>query len=142
MYKLKLLLAQSTMICTGILFIVGTEGVYYHLIDDEMTLMWYHPFSFILAGILGALPTLLFSTNKEPSRTSMRVRWVLHFLLLFAVISLMGYIFNWYRTLTGYAFVAVGFVMIYAAVVTVSLIFIRHEESQINDALDSVRDED
>ena len=141
MDKLKLVFTQALMITTGIVFAVGLEGLYYHLIDDDVVLCWYHMFSFILAGILGALPTLLF-TEKKVTKLGMRLRWVLHFVLLLAVISLMGYVFEWYTTLEGYMFVAAAFVLIYGAVVAGSIILIRREEALINRALDDIRDEE
>ena len=141
MDKLKLVFTQALMITTGIVFAVGLEGLYYHLVDDDIVLNWYHLFSFLLAGILGALPTLLF-TEKKLSKRALRLRWVLHFVLLLAVISLLGYIFGWYVTLEGYMFVAAAFVLIYTAVVAGSIILIRREEALINRALEDIRDEE
>lgn len=141
MDKLKLVFTQALMITTGIVFAVGLEGLYYHLIGDDVVLCWYHPFSFILAGILAALPTLLF-TEKKMTKWGLRLRWVLHFMLLLTVISLMGYVFGWYTTLEGYMFVAAAFVLIYAAVVAGSIILIRREEALINRALEDIRDEE
>ena len=141
MDKLKLVFTQALMITTGIVFAVGLEGLYYHLIGDDVVLCWYHMFSFILAGILGALPTLMF-TEKKVTKWGLRLRWALHFVLLLTVISLMGYVFEWYTTLEGYMFVAAAFVLIYAAVVAGSIILIRREEALINRALDDIRDEE
>ena len=94
MKKIKFLFQQAMTISTGILFCSGLEGVCFHFMGDDISLEWYHPISIILAGILCALPSLIWLQEEHLNRRQFIVRLVLHCIFLFAVVSLMVYGYN------------------------------------------------
>lgn len=131
------------MISTGILFILGVDGWIGKIGGkEEMLLPWYAPFSIIIVGILCALPTMIFATEKELSKSSFRIRILLHFLLLFAIVSLAGYLFEWYRDVGDYVFVMSAFVVLYLLVWLGSVLLNRYDEALINRALEQMQDDE
>lgn len=131
------------MISIGILFAFGVDGLISKIGGrDRLILFWYTPFSIIITGILCALPTLIFNSESELSRSAFRIRIILHFLILFAVVSLAGYLFNWYDDVRDYLFVMGSYFMIYILVWIGSILLRRYDENLINQALQQIQDDE
>ncbi len=142
MGKVKWLFQQAMMISFGILVGLSIECLYYRIIGDSVTLSWYHPVSILLAGVLCALPSLILDWAKELPRSMNRLGIVLHFLFLFGVVMGLGYVFQWYHHIDGALFVAIEYVGVYIFVWIASMWIGLVDEKKINNALDSIRDED
>ena len=142
MKKIKFLFQQAMTISTGIFFCIGLEGVCFHFMGDDISLEWYHPISIILAGILCALPSLIWLQEEHLNRRQFIVRLVLHCIFLFAVVSLMGYLFHWYTDIIGYSFVVAAYFIVYVFVWGVSYWLGARDESKINEALKDIQDEE
>lgn len=139
--KLKLIFDQTLMISTGILFLIGMEGVISHLMGGEFELYWYHPISIVLTGFFCSFPTFLFR-DEFPNRGSFRLRVVLHCLLEWGIVSLAGWIFRWYTIWQGYLVVMIFYFLIYGFVWLATIWMHKIDEEKINQALREIRDEE
>ncbi|MDE5891386.1 MAG: DUF3021 domain-containing protein [Acetatifactor sp.] len=141
MNKLKMLFQQTTMISTMVLLAIGLKGVVKHIAGYDFIFEWYHPFSIVLTGFLGALPTPLV-WYRDYSRKQFLFLLAAHCILLFGVVSLMGFLFHWYSNGRDYLFVAIVYFVIYVLVWTVTFWLERCEEAKINQAIQAIRDEE
>lgn len=140
---MRLLFQQALMISVGILMAIGVDA----LIDraggqQELIMPWYTPFAIVFTGILCALPTFLFSSEKAYVKAAFYVRVFLHFLLLFGIVSLAGALFEWYHTIAGYLGMMASFLVIYLLVWLGSLVMVRLDEIYINAKLEQIRDDE
>ena len=142
MERIKVLFQQAMMISFGIIVGLAIQGVVSHAIEDSFDLMWYHPLSIVLAGFICTIPNLLLWSERELSKNRYYFRICLHFISLFIIVMLLGYVFKWYSVLEGAIWVAGEFVGIYAFVWIISGWLGLLNQRQINDALDSIRDEE
>ena len=141
MNKIKMLFQQTTMISSMVLLAIGIEGVVRHMAGFDFILEWYHPLSIVLTGFLGALPTPLV-WNKSNRRKKFLFMLVAHCILLFGVVSLMGFLFRWYSNAVEYMFVAIAFFVIYVLVWIATFWLVRRDEVKINRAIQEIQDEE
>lgn len=140
---IKTILLQAMMISYGILAEISISIAIAHLMGGESWILeWYHPLSFILCGLLGAIPTYIFRNMESLSRKQFVVRLILHCLVLYAIVMLFGYIFKWYTVPDGFIAVSIGFFIVYAFVWLATYFFYRQEDKAINAAIDMIRDEE
>ncbi len=140
---IKTILLQAMMISYGILAEIGISVAITHLMGGEsMTLEWYHPLSFVLCGLLGAIPTYIWRNMESLTKRQFAVRLILHCLVLYAIVMLFGYVFKWYTMPDGFIAVSVGFFIVYAFVWVATYFFYRQEDKAINAAIDKIRDEE
>ena len=139
MNKLKLLFLQTSFISLGIFFGVGLTNLIMHFSGKEYIGDWYFLLSVILAGVLCSLPSLILCAEKIKP---FFVRILIHFVTLFAAVSLLGWLFKWYTELMGYAIVMLIFIFVYVFVWIVTKWIYIKEDKEINNALNSIRDED
>lgn len=142
MDKIKSLFQHAMMISFGIIVGLALQGIIYHTASDDIVLEWYHPLTIIVAGILCALPSLILAPDREVSRRQYRVRIVLHCIVLFIAVMVMGYLFHWYSQFDGAIFIACDFFAIYAFVWGASTWLGLANQRQINEVLDQIRDEE
>ena len=144
MRKWKLILSQTLMISTGILFGVGVQALIQHLNTGIKNLewQWYIPLSIILTGFLCDLATLFLLEDEGRSVSQSRIRIVLHFIFLFLVVAGCGYLFGWYDNAAGLAVIGGMYVLIYGFVWVGSLWMGKADEKKINEAINEIRDEE
>lgn len=144
MNKVKLIFNQTLMISTAILFGIGVENVFYLLKfgDKTMTWPWYIPLSIVFTGFLCSLPTLLIIDMDNLSEKRCRIRIFLNFISVGAIVSLSGFIFDWFNSLTDYLIIVVMYVLIYIFVWVATLWILKNEEKKINAAIKDFRDEE
>ena len=70
------------------------------------------------------------------------IRILIHFILVFVSVSLLGWLFKWYTDIISYASVILIFVFVYVFVWVMTKWFYVKEDKEINSALDSIRDEE
>lgn len=139
MEKIKFLFQQAMTISFGILVGLSIEGLVY---QDNISLKWYHPISIVVAGVICAIPTFLFYSEKEMPREKYMVRIIIHFISLLAVVMMLGKFFRWYNQIDGALFVAGIYVCVYIFVWVATTWLGAVEGKHINKALDDIRDED
>lgn len=129
------------MISTGILFLIGIQGLISYLSGADFIFEWYYPFSIILLGVLCSLPTLLFIFNGFFKNHSI---WnlILHFLSIWVIAVIIGWIFNWYSTMKEVFTLTVMDIVIYIFVWVASLWVLRAEDKKINQALKDIQDKE
>lgn len=142
MDKLKIVFQQTLMISTGILFIVGIEGFLSHLMGKSFTLEWYDPLSMILTGFLCSLPTWLLILKEDSVKKHFIWTLILHCLALWAIVSIMGWIFHWYSSPREYLFVAIAYFAVYVFVWAATIWIQRSEDNKINEALKNIQDKE
>ena len=108
-----------------------------HLTGNTYATEWYFALSVIFAGVLCSGPSLILCSDIIKP---FFVRIILHFLMIFAAVSLLGWLFKWYTGLVGYAFVMLIFVLVYVFVWIMTKVFYVREDREINSALNSIRD--
>lgn len=139
MSKLKLLFLQTSFISLGIFFGVGITNLIMHFRGDTFIGEWYFLLSVILAGVLCSLPSLILYAEKIKP---FFIKIIIHFCTLFAAVSLLGWLFNWYSELMGYAIVMLIFIFVYIFVWLVTKWIYIKEDKEINNALNSIRDDE
>ncbi len=136
----KKLFVQSMIISTSILFLNGINMVLQHFAGHDISLLWYHPVTIVLTGVLCALPTFLLRDSDRWDRKTFWVRVPLHCLALYAVVAGAGYLFRWYDDVESWISVSVIFFVIYVFVWLSSHWLDKQDEKKINHALDTIRD--
>lgn len=142
MSKLKVLFQQAITITSGILLVVALEGILVHFLGeaDDFALRWYHPISMIIAGLVCAVPTLALSGYEELEKRRVIARIFIHCILLYVLVALMGYVFRWYSTLWGFAYVSVAYFLVYIFVWVSSRWVYKQDDIKINEALKDIQD--
>ena len=136
----KKLFVQSMIISTSILFLNGINMVLQHFAGHDISLLWYHPVTIVLTGVLCALPTILLRDSDRWDRKTFWIRVPLHCLALYAVVSGAGYLFRWYDDVESWISVSLIFLIIYLFVWLSSHWLDKQDEKKINHALDAIRD--
>ncbi len=139
MSKFKMLFLQTSFISLGIFLAVGTAQTVLHFFGNAYATEWYFLLSVIFAGVLCSLPSLILYNEKIKP---FFIKILIHFTLVFAAVSLLGWLFKWYTGFTDYAFVILIFVFVYVFVWVMTKWFYVKEDKEINTALDSIRDEE
>ena len=139
MSKLKMLFLQTSFISLGIFFAVGVVQFVCHFLGNSYATDWYFLLSVIFAGILCSLPSFILCIEKIKP---FFIRIIIQFILILSAVSLLGWLFKWYTSLIGYLFVILIFVFVYAFVWVMTKWFYVKEDKEINNALNSIRDED
>ncbi len=131
------------MISTAVLFGMGIETAIMFLVAGQYMIewQWYIPLSIVLVGFLCALASLVLYDETD-NESHQRLRVVIHFILVLGIVSLFGYLFDWYSDLTGYLIIAIMYVIIYTFVWISTLWMLKADEKKINDAIDRIRDEE
>lgn len=144
MNKVKLIYNQTLMISTGILFAMGIRTVVLYFLNGEYMVnwQWYIPISMIIAGFLCALASLILYREDDNKKVNEYVTKGIHFVLVYGIVSLCGYIFRWYTNLREYLFIVMLYVIIYVCVWVYSIWMFKNDEKIINKAIDEIRDEE
>lgn len=144
MSKGKLVFHQTLMISTAILFGLGVQAAMHHITGGKSTIVWewYIPLSVIVTGFLCAVPSLLLLEDDRLSSKHIRMRIFMHFVLLWGVVSLCGYLFHWYGNFSQYASIAIIYVLIYSFVWGATLWVTKSDESRINEAIREIQDDE
>ena len=131
------------MIASAILFGLGVEEAIDYIItgDIYMRWQWYIPLSIILCAFICSVPSIIF-TDERSSGRKFTVKVVIHFICIFAAVSLFGLLFGWYTDLAGFLVIAVMIVIIYAFTWVATYWLLKSDENKINDALKDVRDDE
>ena len=139
MSKLKIMFLQASFISLGIFLAVGITQVILHFFGNAYATDWYFIISVILAGVLCSLPSFILYIEKIKP---FLIRILIHFILVFVSVSLLGWLFKWYTDIISYASVILIFVFVYVFVWVMTKWFYVKEDKEINSALDSIRDEE
>lgn len=146
MSKLKIWLEQTMMISFAILAGIVIEGVVFYFIDgdslDAFAMNWYQLLAVVLTGAVCALPSFIWFSEKEITKAQFIVKLIIHCASIYAVVSLIGWLFNWYSQLDGFILMSIIYVLVYIFVWLVTLWFHRRDDNKINKALDEIRDEE
>jgi len=103
---------------------------------------WYIPLSVIVTGLLCSVPTLLLLEDDRLSSNHIKMRICLHFVLLWGVVSLCGYLFQWYYNFGQYISIVIIYVLIYGFVWGATLWVTKADENRINEAIKEIQDEE
>lgn len=141
MKTMKILFEQTMLVSTGILFLIGAEGVACHFLGTEFQLDWYQPIAILLTGFLCSIPTLMFwDENLGGKRFWCYVG--LHCVIEFGIVSLAGWVFRWYTTIGGYLVMVLFYFFVYGFAWLSSLWMEKVDEDRINQALKEIQDEE
>lgn len=138
---MKIIFIQMLCINFGMNLVLCFEELLNYFQGNPFSLQWYIPLSFVLISVLASLPSLLLVYENLGIRW-MRLRIVIHFLIVFVIVLGGGYLFRWYTGLTYFFITAGSYVIIYAGVWIIMNALQRHEEKLINSALEKFHDED
>lgn len=137
---MKKIFIQSMVISVSLLLLNGISMVIRHFAGQDIVMLWYHPITIILTGVLCALPTLLLrNMDRWPPKVFV-LRVALHGSALYAAVTGMGYLLGWYEDLTGFLCVSAIFWVIYVFVWLCSHWMDKQDEKKINQALNEIRD--
>ena len=144
MNKAKIIFNQTLMVSTGILFCMGVRSAVLSILSgrDNIGWQWYIPLSIIFVGFLCALASLLLYDDGAGSGWAIRIRVIIHFILVFGIVSLSGYLFRWYANAFEYLIIVIMYILIYAFVWISTAWMLKADEKKINDAIDQIRDDE
>ena len=144
MNKWKLVFNQTLMISTAILFGHGVQAVIGYMSGVEQTIVWqwYIPLSIIITGFLCSVPSLLLLEDDKVSSKHIKMRICIHFVLLCGIVSLCGYLFQWYSSVAQYVPLAIMYVLIYGFVWGATLWITKSDENRINEAIKEIQDDE
>lgn len=138
----KKIFIQSMAISMSLFLLNGIQMVIRHFAGQDTVMLWYHPMTIMLTGVLCALPTLLLrNMDRWPPKVFV-CRVALHGLTLYAAVSGMGRLLGWYEELIGFLCISVIFWAIYVFVWLCSHWMDKQDEKKINRALDEIRDKE
>lgn len=141
MNRWKILFQQTLMISTGVLFLIGINGLVSYLTGTDFCFEWYYPFSIILLGLLCSPLTWLFILNGVFKKHFI---WnlILHFLSIWVIVVVIGWIFHWYSTLKQILQLSVQAIVVYIFVWVATLWILRTEDKKINQVLKDIQDKE
>lgn len=144
MGKLKVIFTQALMISTAILFGLGVKRFIDYLVNNEtfFTWPWYMPFSIVFAGFLCAFASLIIMNIGDANGKKTWIKIAVHFLCVWAVLSVIGYLFNWYETALQYLVVMIMYVIIYVFVWLCTWWMYMTEDKKINEKIKDMQDEE
>ncbi|MCR5507799.1 MAG: DUF3021 domain-containing protein [Lachnospiraceae bacterium] len=144
MNKAKIIFNQTLMISTAILFGMGIRTAVLYLAAGQYMInwQWYIPLSIVMVGFFCALASLILYDDSDAGRISQRLRICIHFLLVFGIVSLFGYLFDWYSDLPQYLLIVIMYIVIYAFVWISTIWILKADADKINDAIKEIRDEE
>ena len=144
MNKAKVIFNQTLMISTAILFGLGVQTSRFYMMGDVAIIEWpwYIPLSIILTGFLCSVPSVLLMEDDKLSSGHLKIRIVFHFLCLWGVVSVCGYLFHWYSNVSNYIPIVIMYVLIYGFVWLATLWITKSDENKINEAIKEIRDEE
>lgn len=129
---IKLVIMHFFIITVGVMFVISLAnllagGVKYYPAD--------YPWGIMFVGAVTALPSLIFYSKKELSVKQMKIRLVIHFSIVGAIVLTIGYLWQWYTTI-GYAIIVfLMYMFVYALVFAYSYFIQYRTASSINEAL-------
>ncbi|MCI6616477.1 DUF3021 domain-containing protein [Ruminococcus sp.] len=135
----KLVISHFFIITTGVLFIISLSNL---LFDGNEPLSPELPWQIFLTGILGALPSFLFSFKNEPTKKQFRLRTVIHFIVIEAVVMTEGALFGWYGNFVGALVFFAVVLAVYLFVWAYSYFMNIHLAKGINAALKRFNEDD
>jgi len=143
MKYLKAIFQQALLISVGITFAISLTGLIDYLKGEEIYFQWYMPGSAIIGGIVCAIPsTLLLIDVFEKPKKNLAIRIIIHCIVLYIVNSLLGWLFRWFTTVTGFVFVSISYFAVYIFAWAGSFLINKQEDKEINEALNDIRDEE
>lgn len=142
MRKLKILIQQAMTISTGTVLGIGLEGYFVERQGFEFALGWEDLIIIVVTGLICAIPSLIWLTEEELTRKQFIIRLIVHCLLLYGMVSGIGYVAHWYRGPVEFAFVSVIYFLVYLFVWLVSYWSGWRNQEQINQALKEIQDKE
>lgn len=142
MRKLKILIQQAMTISTGTVLGIGLEGYFVERQGFEFALGWEDLIIIVVTGLICAIPSLIWLTEEELTRKQFIIRLIVHCLLLYGMVSGIGYVAHWYRGPVEFAFVSVIYFLVYLFVWLVSYWVGWRNQEQINQALKEIQDKE
>ncbi|MCR5153545.1 MAG: DUF3021 domain-containing protein [Lachnospiraceae bacterium] len=141
--KFKVVFMNTVVVSTAILFMLGVQATFAEMAGDgSIYFSWYHPFSIIFSGVSCSIPSLIFYTSKPVSKRNYILRIVIHCLILLVLVEAEGYLFSWYDSFSGAVAICVIYFVVYAFTWISNTWLTRKEDKKINEALNSIRDEE
>ncbi len=129
---IKLVVTHFFIITVSVMFVISVSnsvaGVKYYSSD--------FPWQIIITGIITALPTFLFYSNKEPTKKQYIVRFIIHFILIETIVMIEGWILNWYSTFLNGLIIFGMVVFVYAVVLAYTYFVSSNTAKSINKALE------
>lgn len=135
----KLVISHFFIISTGVFFVMSLSNL---LFEGNEPLSPELPWEIFLTGILGALPSFLFSFKNEPTKKQFRVRTVIHFIVIETVVMTEGALFGWYGGLADALVLFVVILAVYLFVWAYSYFMNMHLARDINAALKRFNEDD
>lgn len=132
----KVVFQHFLMITVGVLFFTSLSSF------SRESYPAIYPWTVMLSGIVGVVPSFLFYFRNEPTRGQFIVRVILHFIFIGIAIMTLGYLFGWYANFSEGISVFIGIIIVYSLVWILSLWLNHTQAKNINDALNRINDDE
>lgn len=128
---LKVLINHFLIITVGVLFFTSLLD----LILGNTVIKVEFQFQIIFTGFICALPTLLFYFRNEPTKKQFFIRVLIHFILITAIVMIVGKYFCWYSDVIEGLLVFAIVVGVYLLAWRYTIFMNMNEAKKINEAL-------
>jgi len=142
MDKARVIVKDMLIIMAAMLAGLGIQEMLLHFSKgiSMIEMPWYIPLTIALAAFLCALPSAFLADMDRLSKKQVYARICFHFVCLLLVITICGYLFDWYATGAEYAVILVVFLIIYISVWLINWWLGKRDADSINRALKGIRD--
>ncbi|MCQ2520619.1 MAG: DUF3021 domain-containing protein [Lachnospiraceae bacterium] len=140
--RIRVLFVETLVITTGMLFGIGVEGIIFRLIGKSFVLSWYQPMAIFLTAFVSSIVSVVVFADEPKTRGRAITRMALHFILLFLVISLAGYVFDWFSSVGMYIGMALIYCFVYIFSWVSNMYILKKDAQEINEALKDIRDDE
>ena len=130
---LKIIISQFFTITVCVMFFTSVVNLFWGFgIKYDSS----YPWILMLTGLLGALPSLVFIFNKEPTKKKFIFRCVIHYLLLCAIITGEGFLIEWFDNAAEILIVLGEITVVYALVWLATYFSSLSTKKRVNNALE------
>lgn len=136
---IKMVVMHFFIITVGVLFCTSVSNL---LVVADYSYPPEYPWTVMLTGVVGAIPTFLFYFKKEPTKKQFYLRAVIHFIIMSTAVMCLGAWLKWYDN---FIEALIIFGMIFAVYVFVwffSYLSNYSVADKINSALEEINDND
>lgn len=144
MNKIKTIIYDMVIISTAMVIGLGIQEMIMHFTRGigSFEMPWYTPLTIPFTSLLCALPSALMNDCDELSKKQIRLRVCLHFICLWLVVTICGFVFGWYSQVSEYMAIMWVYIIIYVSVWFISWWLGKRDEEMINKALKIMRDKE
>ena len=134
---IKLVVTHFFIITVCVLFVTSISNLF----SGNAPYSPEYPWTILLTGLVGAVPSFLFYFKNEPTKKQFATRFVIHFFLIEILIMTEGYMLGWYESIVEAIVISSMIIFVYLIVCLYTFIVSKNTADSINKALENLHNE-